>query len=147
MPDTTIPDALAADLRDYFLSAQPGGLAIPADSVRVKHAEGEPPSPRLVFLMGDPKNQVRMEATAKIVVSMQYITSSDRVTPAEHQAAAGKLDVWWRGIRTVKRRDVIFTRTYLHEITNLQPTTAIRAEEREQMTTIRGEMMVTLVSP
>lgn len=146
MSDSTIPDALALDLRDLYLSAQPAGMAIAADSVRVKHAEGEPPSERLVILTGDPRNQIRMEGTAKVPVSIQYITSKDRMTPDAHRLNAGKLDEWWRSIRAAKRRGTLSSRVYLHEITNLQPTTAIRAEEREQVTTLRGELMVTLLA-
>lgn len=146
MPDTTIPDALADDLRDLYLSAQPAGLNLDADRVCLKHAKGEPPSPRLVFLMGDPKHQVRMEGTAEIIASMQYITSSDSIEPAAHQLTAGKLDTWIRSIRALKRRGVISSRCYLHEITNMQPITAIRTEQREQVTTLRAKMMVTLVS-
>jgi hypothetical protein len=144
MSESTIPDALALDLRDLFLAAQPSGFALPADSVRLKHATTEPPSPRLIILTGDPRRQPKMDGTAFVPVSIQYITSMDRVTPANHQIAAGNLDAWWRSIRGSKRRNVITTRVYLHELLTTQPTNAIREEEREQVTTIRGDLMVTL---
>jgi hypothetical protein len=146
MPDSTIPDALALDLHDLFLSAPPAGLNLPANRIRLKHAVEDIPSPRLVILTGDPRRQPRMDGTAFIPVSVQYISSLDRVTPEEHQAAAGKIDAWWRSIRSTKRRNPLFSRVYLHELLTMQPTTAIRQEEREQVTTIRGDLMVTLIA-
>ncbi|MES2923688.1 MAG: hypothetical protein V4819_19190 [Verrucomicrobiota bacterium] len=146
MPDSTIPDAVAADLRDLFLSAQPGGLSLPPDSVRPKHATTEPPSTRLVILCGEPKHVPRMEATGVVDVSLEYITSMDHVSPAEHQAAAGHIDAWWREIRGAKRRDVVATRIYLHDLVNAQASTGIRTDDREQVTTIRGKLTVTLVA-
>jgi hypothetical protein len=144
MSDSTIPDAVAADLRDFFLSAQPGGLALPNDNVRPKHATTEPPATRLVILCGEPKGVPRMEGTAVVDVSLEYISSMDpEGALAAHQAAAGKIDAWWRNLRSAKRRDVISTRIYLHDHANGQPTTEIR--EREQVTVIRGKLTVTLV--
>lgn len=146
MSDTTIPDALAADLRDYFLAYPPAGVSLSADQVRFKHAEGEPPSPRLAILYGDPRAVPKMDGTANVPVALEYITSMDRVTPAEHQAIAGKIDEWFRGIRGARRRLVLRTRVYLHDVVLQQPSSSIAKEEREQITTIRGDMMVTLVA-
>jgi hypothetical protein len=142
MSERTIPDALALDLQDLYLEAQPE--PIPAESIRLKHESGEPPSPRLVILTGDPRRQPLMDGTAFIPVSVQYITSMDRVTPEEHQIAAGKIDTWWRSIRAEKRRATLSSRTYLHELMTTQPTGSISA--REQITTIRGDLMVTLIA-
>lgn len=147
MPDTTIPDALALDLRELYLSAPPAGLAIPAEDVRLKHSVEELPSPRLVMLTGDPRRQPRMDGTALVPISVEYITSMDRVTPEEHSEGAGKIDAWWKAIRASKRGDVLFQRVYLHEIITLQPVNGIRKDEREQTTTIRGDMMVTMIAP
>jgi hypothetical protein len=144
MSDSTIPDAVAADLRDLYLSAQPGGLALAAGAVRPKHATTEPPATRLVILCSEPKGVPKMEGTASLDVSLEYITSLDSVTPEAHQAAAGIIDAWWRTLRGAKRRDVISTRIYLHDLVNGQPTTGIR--EREQVTIIRGKLTVTLVA-
>lgn len=146
MSDTTIPDALALDLRDLYLSAQPAGINLPADHVRLKHAATELPSPRLVILTGDPKRQPKMDGTAFVPISIQYITSMDRVPPAEHQLAAGKIDTWWRTLRATRRRTTLSSRVYLHELLTMQPTTAIRQDEREQVTTIRGDLMITLLA-
>jgi len=146
MSTATIPDALAADLRAYFLASPPIGVTLAADRVRIKHAEGEPPSPRLVILCGDPKPVAKMDGTATIPVSMEYITSMDSVTPDAHQTIAGKIDEWWRSIRAAKRRDVIVTRIYLHDLVTQQPTSSINKEDREQITAIRGNLTVTLVA-
>ncbi len=145
MSDSTIPDALAADLRDYFLATLGVTFGLDPASVRLKHATEEIPSPRVVILMGDPGMVYGMEATAKILVSIQYITSSDSVSPEAHQEKAGELDNWCRSIRGAKRRAVISSRVFLHDSKNMQAITAIRKDEREQMTAIRAEMTVTLV--
>lgn len=144
MPDTTIPDALAADLRDFYLSAQPAGLALPTASVRFRHETTDLPAERLVILPGDPKFQMRQETTAMVPISLEYITPMDRVTPARHRETAGKLDTWLRTIRGLKRRTAIATRVYLHEIDVMQPVDSIGEEDREQITTLRAEVMVTL---
>ena len=146
MADSTIPDALAADLRDYFLAAQPAGLDLPADSVRLRHGTTEPPVPRLVIITADPKNVPRMEGTAKIAVRVEYLTSMDRVSPEAHQVTAGHLDAWWRGLRSARRRAVIATRVYMHDVSNGQAAIEIRSEGREQLTTLRGEFTVTLAT-
>jgi hypothetical protein len=146
MSDSTIPDAVAADLRDLYLAAPPAGIILPAERVRLKHSTDALPSPRLVILTGDPQPVPRMDGTAKIPVSIEYITAMDSVTPAAHQLAAGALDAWWRSIRASKRRNVIVSRVYLHDLTTTQPSISIRAEDREQVTAIRGQLTVTLVS-
>jgi hypothetical protein len=146
MSDSTIPDALAADLRDMFLAAPPAGVTISADRVRFKHSDGEPPSPRLVILTGDPMPVAKMDRTAKVPVSIEYITSMDSITPEAHQQIAGKIDEWWNTIRGAKRRNVIVTRTYLHDLVTRQPSNSINKDQREQVTAIRGDLMVTLVA-
>jgi hypothetical protein len=143
--DHTIIDALAEDLRDFFLTAQPAGFSLQADSVRLKHSAEEILSPRLVILTDEPKRQSRMDATANVSVEIEYVTSMDRMPPDQHRADAGILDEWFRAIRPSKRRSVIGTRVYLHEIVVMQPTNSIREESREQVTVLRGELMVTLI--
>lgn len=146
MSDTTIPEALAADLRDYFLANPPTGVAMSADQIRFKHATGEPPSPRLAILYGDPRPVPKMDGTANVPVSLEYITSMDRVSPEEHQAIAGKIDAWFRAIRGARRRLVLRTRVYLHDVVTQQPSSSIAKDEREQITIIRGNLVVTLVA-
>ena len=146
MSESTIPDALAADLRDHYLSAPPAGATLAAERVTLKHATGSIPSPRIVILTGDPKSIPKMDGTASVPVSIEYITSMDSITPAAHQLAAGVLDAWWRSIRGAKRRNVVATRTYLHDLVTRQPSNSIRQDEREQVTAIRGDLTVTLVS-
>lgn len=147
MADTTIPAAVAHDLRDLYLLAPPAGLNLSNDSVRIEHATTEPPSPRLVFIAGEPKAQSKMDGTAFVPISVQFISSMDRMTVEQHETAAAKIDAWWRSIRGAKRRDTLSSRVYLHELITMQPTTAIRKEEREQVTIIRGNLMVTLLAP
>lgn len=146
MSDFTIPDAVAADLRDLYLAAPPAGAVLAADRVRLKHATAEPPTPRLVIIAGDPRPIGRMDGTAVVPISLEYITSMDREPPEAHQLAAGALDAWWRSIRLAKRRGVLVSRVYLHDLVTRQPSTGIRQEEREQVTAIRGDLTVTLVS-
>lgn len=146
MSDSTIPDAVAADLRDLYLAAPPAGNIIPAERVRLKHSTDALPSPRLVILTGNPQPVPRMDGTAKVPISIEYITSMDSIPPGTHQLAAGALDAWWRSIRAAKRRAVIATRVYLHDIATSQPSLSISAEDREQITTIRGDLTVTLVA-
>jgi hypothetical protein len=146
MPDTTIPEALCHDLRDYFLAIPPAGVALSADQIRFKHAEDEPPSPRLTILYGDPTPVPKMDGTANIPVSLEFISSMDRVTPEDHRAIAGKIDEWFRSIRGARRRLLLRTRVYLHDVITQQPTSSIVKDEREQITSIRGLMIVTLVA-
>lgn len=142
----TIPDAVIADLQDFYLSDPPAGLDLDESRLRFLHAAGEPPSPRLVILAGDPRAQYGMEETSTLPVEIHYITSADRVTADEHRAAAGILDAWWRSLRAAKRREVLSTRIYLHDHRTLHPVTEIDAESREQVTILRGSMVVTLMS-
>jgi hypothetical protein len=145
--ETSIPDALEADLRDYFLAAQPGALALPEGSVRVKIDTAAIVSPRLVFQAGEPKPRNGMDGTARIPIEIEYVTSLDAVSETDdHRETAAIIDAWLRSIRSVKRRDVVATRIYLHDIYTLHPVTSIRAAEREQSTKIRGEVLCTLVA-
>lgn len=143
----TIPAALAADLRDLFLSDIPDDTGLTSANVRLQPSTDDIPAPRLVILTADPRRARGMDGTAMIPVSIQFISSMDRTTPDAHQVIAGKIDAWWRSIRPAKRRAAISTRIYLHDLLSTQPTTAINAEAREQITTIRGDIMGTLIVP
>jgi hypothetical protein len=146
MPDLTIPDAVASDLEARLLSNPVTGVPLPADRIRKKSESGEIPSPRLVILCGDPRYVKNMHGTARIPVSLEYITSQDRVTAEDHEIAAGKIDAWWRALATSKRRAVIAEKIYLHDLILTQPSKSVRTEEREQVTAIRGDLVVTLVA-
>ena len=138
----TIPDSLAADLRDLYISSPP--LELPATSIRLKLETDDMPSPRLVILPGEPAKVLGMIATARLPFSMEYITSMDSVPPETHRTSSDLIDVWLRGLRATCRRAVLSSRIYLHDLYSLHPTYSIRAEEREQVATLRGEAIVTL---
>lgn len=144
MSESTIPDALAEDLRDYLLASMPAGLSLPEGAVRRQVETTEPPVPRLVILCGNPRRQPRMDATSFVAVSLEYVSSIDQTSRADHEAAAGRLDAWWRGLRAAKRRDVIASRIYLHEQLAQQPLMSIR--DREYVTALRGDLMVSLTA-
>ncbi len=140
----TIPDALAADLRELFLADQPLEENLAAAGVVLKHATKEPPSPRLVILPGTPQRISGQDATARVPFELQYITSMDRVTPEVHKAAAGKIDTWLREIRISHRRALIGSRTWMHDLYCMHPVFSTKAEDKEQVSQIRGEALVTL---
>ena len=145
MPDLTIPDSLAADLRDHLIANLPAGIPLTADRIRVRHQTEDPPCPRAVILAGDPQRQYGMDYTGKIPVEITYVTSKDRTRPDEHQLDAAALSSWWINLRATKRREVISTRVYLHDIFITPPRTDVTADNREQVTTIAGSLMVSLV--
>lgn len=140
----TIPDAVAADLRDLFFSDQPGTLDLAEEALLLKVATLEPASPRLVFLPGDPRRIPGQDATARVPFALEYISSIDRETPDVHRANAGLIDSWMREIRLSHRRALIDSRVYLHDLYCLHPVYSIRPEDREQVARIRGEAIVTL---
>lgn len=143
----TIPDSLAADLRDYFLTAQPLTPPLAASSIRLKLAAEEMPSPRLVIIPGEPRLVPQMPCTARVPCSLEYITSLDRVPAASHRDAAGQIEAWLRDIRTARRRQPLFSRVFLHDIFSITSILSIRQAEREQVTTIRCEPVITLCAP
>ncbi len=140
----TIPEALMADLRDLFLEAQPVDPALPEASVREQFETNELPSPRLVFIPAEPRRIPGQVSTARVPFTLELISSMDRQTPAAHRIDGGKIDTWLRGLRLTKRREVLSSRTYLHDLYNLHPVFSIREEDREQVARIRGEAIVTL---
>lgn len=144
MSELTIPDALAADLRDLFAEAQPITPEIPETALRLKFATGEPPVPRLVFLAGDPKRISGQDATARVPFTIELYHSPDRTTPETHRAIAGKIDGWLRELRIDKRRAVIHSRTWLHDLYVLHPQFAFGDDNRELVARMRGEAVVTL---
>jgi hypothetical protein len=147
MSDLTIPDALADDLRDIFLATQPLDPELPDAAVRLKlDASGEPPSPRLLILCGDPQRISGQDGTARIPFELQYISSMDRETPEDHRAAAGLIDEWLREVRITYRRDVISSRVWLHDLYNRHAQFTIAEDGREQIAHLRGEALVTLAT-
>lgn len=144
MSDLTIPDAFANDLRDLFAENQPISPELPETALRVKFATGEPPSPRLSFLTGDPRRIPGQDATARVPFTVELAQSLDRVPPADHMATAGKIDEWLREIRIEKRRAVIHSRVYLHDLYVMHPVFVFGEDGREQIARMRGEAIVTL---
>lgn len=140
----TIPDALAADLRDLFLEDQPVYPELDADAIRLKHEISEPRSPRLVILAAEPRRISGQDYTARIPFTIEVISSCDRQSPEGHRLMAGEVDEWLRDIRIDNRRALISSRVYLHDLYCLHPTFAFREEDREQVAMIRGEAIVTL---
>lgn len=158
MSDTTIPDTLLIDLRDYYLGAPPAGAeaiaGIPdggtaSDSaVRLRNELNQLPSPRLVLLFQDAKRMPSMPKTARVPITMELITAQGPVTPEAHRALAGVLDAWWREIRIHKGENPgIFENTFLHDFLILPPGNLTRDEDREQVTQFRAEAIVTLPEP
>lgn len=144
MSDHTIPDALAADLRALFIADSPLTTALPEASLRLKLETTDLPSPRILFLVGDPKRIQGQDYTARVPFTLTYISSMDRETPAAHRAIAGEIDQWLREIRLTKRRAVLDSLTWLHDLYNMHPVISIRADDREQVAELRGEAVVTL---
>jgi hypothetical protein len=142
IPTETITDALAADLRESFLAAAPLG-AFEGSRALLSVENGELPCPRLVFTCGDARRVQGMDNTARIPFSIDYTTSIDRTIPEQHRTAAGLLSAWIIGLKT-RRRALLSTRLYLHDIYTLQPLAARPTNEREATTTFRGEAVVTL---
>jgi len=140
----TIPDALAADLRELYLTDQPTTDPLPEDALLLKLEVSELPSPRLLFIPGSPVRIPGQDATARVPFSLDFISSMDRQSPDDHRAEAGKIDDWLRAIRLSHRRNLIGSRVWLHDLYCLHPVTTIDTEDREQKTTIRGEAIVTL---
>lgn len=145
----SIPDDLMSDLRALFMEAPPLTLQeMPVNGLRLKLETSDLPSTRLLFLAGpDPKRVSGMDATARVAFSLELIASMDRTTPYAHRTMAGKIDAWLRAIRISKRRQVIASRVWMHDLYCLHPTFEIRSgseTDREQVALIRGEAIVTL---
>jgi hypothetical protein len=141
----TIPDSIFSDLKARLLSHPVAGVDLPADRIRAENSGEKLPSPRLVILCGTPRYVSGMAGTARVPVSLQYITSQDSVTAEAHDLNAGKIEAWWRNLGMVKRRDVIAAEIYLHDLIQTQPEKSLRKDDREQVTALRGDMVVTLV--
>lgn len=142
----TLPDALASDLRTYWLSAPPTGTeAILGTAVRLKNELEKLPVPRLVILYQDPKRFPSMPGTARVPLSMDLITSLDATSPEAHKALAGLVNVWWQSIRNHRGQNPgIFEKTFIHDWLVLPPMEGTRNEDREQVTTFRVEAIATL---
>lgn len=143
IPTESLPDALAADLRDAFLVSAPI-TGFPADAVRLDQETGEIPARRILIKCGDSRRVQGMDLTARIPFTIDYIAPMDDQEPGDHREAAGKIDAWIRTIRLSKRRELLDRRVYLHDLFTLQPLPARPTAEREGTTTIRGEAVVTL---
>lgn len=141
----TIADCLAADLRDLFLSDEPvSRLLIPQQSILLRFETVDVPSPRVVFLAGDATRISGQFESARVPFIIEHVSSLDRVTPDIHRSISGKIHAWINNVRSEKRRGVIWSKTYLHDLYNNQPQFVIDDEEREQVTRFRGEAIVTL---
>jgi len=141
----TIPDSLAADIRDYFLSDVPEGMeALTADRVRFRDDVTEPPCPRLVILPGVPLRIPSMDGTCKIPVEIKFVSAFENMSPADHRVISGILQTWWAGIRAKRKALSPFTRTYLHDLLVSPPSPDERLPEHDELcTTVRGTMIVT----
>lgn len=143
MSENTISDALARDLRALFLADEPLTTALDSSAVRLQFEITELPSPRLVFIGGDPVRIPGQDGTSRVPFEVRYITSLDRVAESVHHAVAAEVDAWLREIRISKRRGLIDSRVWLHDLYSKHPVYA-HNESREQVTTMRGEAIVTL---
>lgn len=143
IPSESLPDALAADLRAALIAAAPI-TGFPPGDIRLDQETADLPARRIVVICGDAQRVQAMDATARIPFSVEYISPMDDQEPEAHRTAAGLLDAWLRAIRVSKRRALLATRVYLHDLYTLQPIPSRPTEEREATTTIRGEAVVTL---
>jgi hypothetical protein len=140
----SIPDDLMSDLRALFMEETPIlPSEIPSGNLRLKLETADLVTPRIVFLAGDPKRISGQDATARVPFEIQLIQHMDRTQPDAHRIAAGKIDAWLREIRISKRREVISSRVWMHDLYNNHPVFSIQ-NEREQVATLRAETIVTL---
>lgn len=142
----TLSDAVAADLADLLTVSQPSALALPAGAVRLRHDTRELPATRVVVRAGDAEMVADMDGTGSLEIELELTTPMDRTEPDRHRAMAGQIGDWLRGIRTTKRRSVIHTRAFLHNLEMGQPATEIDGEEREHRSVLRAKVTATLVS-
>jgi hypothetical protein len=143
IPTETLPDALAADLHEKFIADAP--LADFAETrVLLKVETPDLPSPRLVFTCGDPRRVQGQDNTARIPFSIEYTYPMDRDVPDDHRTAAGLVAAWILSVKSSKRRALLASRVYLHDLYTLHPIPARPTAEREATTTIRGEAVVTM---
>lgn len=143
----TIGDLLASDLRDFYLAAVPAGCLAEADRVRLRDTPGEPPSPRIEILPGEVRRVEQMHGTARVFLNLALIHSKDDPELEEqHRRMGALLDDWWRALCSDTRPGP-FANLYLHAWLTQQPTSGIREEERERVTTLRTEAVVTLRTP
>lgn len=143
IPTETLPDALAADLRDAFKASAP----IPGfenHRAVLDATDATLTCPRIVFKCGDSKRITSMDQTARIPFTIDFITSMDTQIPDSHRTEAGILSAWLLTVKSEKRRALLACRVYLHDLYTLHPIPARPTAERECTTTIRGEAIVTL---
>jgi hypothetical protein len=140
----TIPDSFAGDLKAFFLANPP--VAIDEKRVRLQHETEDLPSPRLMILCGNPARIPKMDGTARVPVSLEIVTSMDRAALETHRSLAGALQSWWIALRAQKLSESAFARCYMHDFLVIPPSTVERArgDDREQVTTLRAEALVTL---
>lgn len=143
IPHLSLTDSLAADLRDALIAAAPI-TGFPADAVRLPQETATQPARRIVITAGDSQRVQAMDLTARIPITIEYIAPMDDNTPDAHRAAAAQLDTWLRTLAAEKRRDLLHSRTFLHDLYTLQPLTSRPTDDREATTTIRAEAIVTL---
>jgi len=141
-----LSSALAADLLDLFAAAQPLTTALPDTALRLEGDTEALPSPRIVFLTGEPARVPGMDGTARVQVSIEVIASLDRAESSGHGWVTCEVDSWLRAIRLSKRRAVVSTRVYLHDLYCEHAVFSIRSEQRELCGTVRAEAVVTLLA-
>lgn len=147
-----IPEALAQDVREHLISADPAAvladpehvLPLTEDNVRLRHAKGEPPSPRVVVLSGTARRFPGMDTTARVPISVEFIESQDRSTEESHRERAKALSGWFHGLRAERGQQDLFTRTFMHDLLVQHPSSGIRTTERERVTVLRGDFIATL---
>jgi len=140
----TLSDALAADLRDCLAAAAPAGLDIRRDDIRLRHDTRELPGRRIVIRPGEARMETGMDGTGTCTVEIDFITPMDRTTPDAHRAMAAALAGWWSGLRAARRRQAISSRCLLHDLRPDLASPSIEDADREQVTTLRGDFIVTL---
>ena len=143
----TVGDLLASDLRAYYLSAVPSGSLTDPDRIRLRDTPGEPPCPRIEISPGEIRRVPQMDGTSRIMLNLALVHSKDDPElEAQHLAMAARLDDWWRALCTDLRPGP-FQNLYLHGWLTQQPTSGFREDERERITTLRTEAIVTLCVP
>lgn len=147
---TTLPDTLAASLRSWLLANRPASLPAPAtgntgiwssDRFLLRAEIAQRMSPCLLFLTGDPAWQRGMVATARVPLEVILSTPMDSFSPDDHRLIAGDLEaLFWSLTTRPGPLDLIF----LHDVEVRHPLTSIDAENREQVTLHRLNILATL---
>jgi hypothetical protein len=142
----TLSDAVAADLADLLAVSMPPALQLPGGAIRLRHDTRELPATSLVVRSGDAEMVADMDGTGTMEVEIVLTSRMDGMEPERHRAMAGLIGDWLRGVRTSKRRTVIQSRAFLHNMEMGQPAAEIDGEQREQRSVLRARVTATLVA-